>query len=105
MLFGTKIARPDNGTAISYLATRVRYPYQRNLLNMVHVFNYIRGAKYIPLILSADSSGMLKCYIDGSYALHPNMREHTGGRLAMGRGLQISASRKKKLNTRISTES
>ena len=84
MLFGTKIARPDNGTAISYLATRVRYPYQSNWLNMVHVFNYIRGAKYIPLILSAENSGILKWFIDGSYVVHTNMRGHTGGGLTMG---------------------
>ena len=45
---------------------------------MVHLFKYARRKKYQPLILSVEKSGMLKCYIDESYAVHPNMRGRTG---------------------------
>jgi hypothetical protein len=44
-------------------------------------------------------------YIDASFALHPNMRSHTGGGLTMGRGFPIVNSTRQKLNTRSSTES
>jgi hypothetical protein len=43
--------------------------------------------------------------VDASFAVHPNMRGHTGGGLTMGRGFPISVSTKQKLNTRSSTES
>ena len=44
-------------------------------------------------------------YIDASFAVHPNMRGHTGGCMTMGRGFPISVSTKQKLNTKSSTES
>ena len=58
----------------------------------------------MPLILSADGSGILKWWVDASYAVHPNMRGHTGGSLSFGRGFPIVGSTKQKLNTRSSTE-
>ena len=59
----------------------------------------------LPLILSASGSGILKWWIDASFAVHPNMRGHTGGGISMGRGMPIVTSTKQKLNTRSSTES
>jgi hypothetical protein len=44
-------------------------------------------------------------YVDASFAVHPNMRSHTGGGLTMGRGFPIVASWKQQLNTKSSTES
>ena len=45
-------------------------------------------------------------YVDASFAVHPNMRSHTGGVFTMGRGFPINiSSTKQKLNTRSSTES
>ena len=83
MLFNTKRAWPDIVTDISYLTTRVSDPYQSDCLKMVHLFKYVRGAKYLPLILSAENNGIIKWYIDGSHAVHPNMRGHTRGGLIM----------------------
>ena len=58
----------------------------------------------LPLILSANGSGILKWWVDASFAVHPNMRGHSGGGLSMGRGFPIVSSTKQKLNTRSSTE-
>jgi hypothetical protein len=104
-LFATKRARPDTGTSISFLTTRVREPDTDDWSKMVHLMKYIRGTKDMPLILSANGSGILKWWVDGSFAVHPNMRGHTGGGLSMGRGFPITSSSKQKLNTRSSTES
>ena len=71
---------------------------------MVHLLEYVRGTKYVSLILSSYNSGMLKWYIDGSNVVNPNMRVDTGGGLTMGQGYPISVSRNQKLNTRSSTE-
>ena len=105
VLFATKRARPDTATSISYLTTRVREPDKQDWGKMVHLMKYIRGTKDLVLTLSADGSGILKWYVDGSFTVHPNMRGHTGGGLTMGTGYPISASTKQKLNTRSSTES
>jgi hypothetical protein len=66
---------------------------------------YLRGDRDRPLVLGADNNGLLMWYVDASFAVHPNMRGHTGGGLTMGRGFPISVSTKQKLNTRSSTES
>ena len=66
---------------------------------------YIKGTIYLPPTLSANEVGMLKCYVDGSYGVHPNMRGCSGGGISMGTGFPISSSMKKKLNTRSLTES
>ena len=105
ILFATKRARPDTGTAISYLTTRVREPDEQDWAKLMHLNQCIRSTRQLPLILSADGSGVLKWFVDGSYTVHPNMRGHTGGSLTMGRGYPLSASTKQKLNTRSSTES
>ena len=44
-------------------------------------------------------------WIDASYAVHPNMRGHTGATMSMGNGLVYSGSWKQKMVTRSSMES
>jgi hypothetical protein len=105
ILFATKRTRPDTGTAISFLMTRVREPGKDDWRKLSHLMRYLRATEDLPLILSADGTGVLEWYVDGSYTVHPNMRGHTGGGLTMGRGYPISASKKQKMNTRSSTES
>jgi hypothetical protein len=68
------------------------------------MMKHIRGTKKLPLILSASGSGMLKWWIDASFAAHPDTRGHAGGGLPMGRGFPIVNSTKQKLNTRSSTQ-
>jgi hypothetical protein len=58
----------------------------------------------MPLILSANGSSILKWLLDASFAVHPNMRGHSGGGLSLGNGFPILSSTKQKLNTRSSTE-
>jgi len=104
MLYATKRARPDTCTAIAFLTTRVRAPDKDDWAKLVHLMKYIRGTRTLPLILSANGSGLLKWWIDASFAVHPNMRGHSGGGLSLGRGFPIVGSTKQKLNTRSSTE-
>jgi hypothetical protein len=103
-LYSTKQARPDTCTAITFLTTRVRAPDKDDWNKLVHLMRYIRGTRTMPLILSANRSGILKCWVDASFAVHPNMRGHSGGGLSLGGGFPIVSSTKQKLNNRISTE-
>jgi hypothetical protein len=104
-LYTTKRARPDTCTAVAFLTTRVRAPDKDDWTKLVHLMKYIRGTLELPLILSADGTGILKWHVDASFAVHPNMRGHSGGGLTLGRGFPIVGSTKQKLNTRSSTES
>jgi hypothetical protein len=104
-LYATKRARPDTCTAISFLTTRVREPDKDDWKKLTHLMRYIRGTRKMPLILSADGTHILKWWVDASFAVHPNMRGHSGGGLSMGRGFPDMGSSKHKMNTRSSTES
>jgi hypothetical protein len=103
-LYATKRARPDTCTAIAFLTTRVREPDKDYWTKFVHLMRYIRGTRTMPLILSANGSGILKWWVDASFDVNPNMRGHSGGGLSLGRGFPIVSSTKQKLNTRSSTE-
>lgn len=104
-LYATKRARPDTCTLIAFLTTQVREPDVDDWVKLAHLIKYIRGTKELPLILSADGSGVIKWWVDGSFAVHPNMRGHTGAGLSLRRGFPITTSTKQKLNTRSSTKS
>jgi hypothetical protein len=58
----------------------------------------------MPLILSVNGSHILKWWVDASFAVHPNLRGHSGIGLSLGRGFPVVGSTKQKLNTRSSTE-
>jgi hypothetical protein len=47
---------------------------------------------------------LVEWYGDGSFRVHPNMRGHTGGGLALGKGFPIATSNKQKINTHSSTQ-
>ena len=44
-------------------------------------------------------------FVDVSFAVHKDMRSHTGGGISFGRGVLLGRSTKQKLNTTSSTES
>ena len=70
-----------------------------------HLIEYFRATVNLPFILGADGTGILNWYVNASFAVHANMRGHTGGVLTMGQGCPIVSSTKHKINTRSSTES
>jgi hypothetical protein len=88
-LYATKRARPDTYTAIAFLATRVHEPDKDDWTKLVHLMRYIRSTCTMPLLLSANGSGTLKWWVDASFVVHPNMRDHSGGGLSLGRGFPI----------------
>jgi hypothetical protein len=104
-LYVSKRVRPDVSTAIAFLTTRVRAPDVDDWRMLSCLMEYLRVDRFHPLILSTNGSGVLMWYVDASFAVHPNMRSHTGGRMTMGRGFLIVSSTKQKLITRSSTES
>ena len=56
-------------------------------------------------IIGANSLQDIYTWIDASYAVHANMRGHTGGAISMGYGVIHARAGKQKINTKSSTES
>jgi hypothetical protein len=103
-LFACKQARPDIMTAIAFLTTRVSNPDIDDWKKLKRVINYLRGTKDLVLKLSADKNMIPKWSIDVAYAVHKDMRSHTGSSLTLGKGGVNNSSIKQKINTRSSTE-
>jgi hypothetical protein len=103
-LFACKRARPDISPAIAYLTTRVRAPNQDDWAKLVRMMRYLKQTSKDCLTLKADGTGDLKWYVDASFAVHPDLRSHTGATMTMGAGAITSISRKQGMNSRSSTE-
>ena len=68
------------------------------------MMKFLKRTKDDVLTLSANNLSVTKWYADASFAVHPDMKSHTGITMTMGEGAVMSSSRKQKLNTRSSTE-
>ena len=67
---------------------------------------YLRATIHLPLIIGLNDSGNMTWIIDASFAVHMDMKSHTGYCLTLGAGSPISGSYlHKKLNMRSLTES
>ena len=104
LLFLCKRARPDIQTAVAFLTTRVKGPDVDDYKKLRRVMRYLRATKDMPLTLEADHTHVLKWWVDASYAVHPDMKGHTGGLLSMGKGAVYGTSKGHKMVTRSSTE-
>ena len=104
-LFLTKRARQDVHPAISFLCTRVRAPTQEDWSKLSRMIKFLNTTAEDCLILRADGSNIIKWSLDSSFAVHPDMKSHTGATMTLGKGTIQSTSTKQKVNTRSSTES
>ena len=104
LLFLCKRARPDVQTPIAFLCTRVKKPDRDDYKKLARVMKYLRGTLRMPLTLEANQANIVKWWVDASFAVHPDMRSHTGGVMTLGRGAIYSTSTRQKLNTRSFTE-
>ena len=104
LLFVCKRTRPDIQTAIAFLSTRVRAPDRDDYKKLTRVIRYLRSCPEMNLTLEANNALVIKWYVDGSFAVHPDMKSHTGATMIIGKGSTYSTSQKQKINTRSSTE-
>jgi hypothetical protein len=77
---------------------------QSDYRKLTRVIKYLRLTISIPLVLGWDGSGQLKWSVDASFAIHKDMRSHTGAVLSLGQGALMSMSLKQKINTKSSIE-
>jgi hypothetical protein len=104
-IYVAKRVRPDISLSIAFLTTRVKGTNIDDWRKLCHLVEYLCSMRGLPLILAANGTGVLSWYVDASFAVHTDMRGHTGGAMTMGRGFPLDKSTKHRLNTRSSTES
>jgi hypothetical protein len=104
LMFLCKRARPDTQTAVAFLCTRVKAPDHDDYKKLGRVMKYLRGTIDMPLTLEANNLHIIKRWVDASYAVHPDMKSHTGGMMTLGKGATYGTSTQQKINTKSSTE-
>ena len=105
LLYICKRARPDIEPAVSFLCTRVSCPDGDDWIKLARVLNFLRKTINDVRIFGATSLDTLWTWVDAAYAVHPDMKGHTGGVMSLGHGVVHSRSSKQKINTKSSTES
>lgn len=104
LLFLMKRVRPDIQTAVAFQCTRVKGPDFDDYKKLTRTMKYLRGSKNLPLVLEADDSNGIKWWVDGAFAVHQDMKSHTGGVMSLGKGAAYATSTPQKLNTKSSME-
>ena len=102
LLYVFRRTRQDIQTAVVFLCTRVKNPDEDDYKKSKRVIQYLRDTKNITLTIKPNNSP--KWWVDSSYAVHPDMKSHTGIFMTIGKGGTYTASCKQMLNTKSSTE-
>ena len=104
-LYIAKRARPDLQVAVAFLCKRVKCLNVGDWKKLGRLVRYVRATIHLPLIVGSDGTGNMVWSIDASFAVHMDMKNHTGYCLTLGIGSTISGSSTQKVNTRSSTDS
>ena len=104
LLFATKRARPNLQVCIAFLCIRFKAPTEEDYAKLGRVITYLSETIHLPLVIGADSSGIMTWNVDASFAVHPDCKSHTGASLTLGHGSLLSLSCKQKINTKSSNE-
>ena len=104
-MFLVKRARPDMEPGFGFLSTRVRNPAKQDMKKLTKLLGYLKTTVNDVLTLEADDLGILYWHVDASFAVHHDMKSHTGSVFTLGKGAIASSSTKQKINARSTTES
>ena len=104
LLYVALRGRPDILLAVVFLVSRVSKATLQDQAKLKRLLEYLYGTYDLPLILGADDIHTLYTFVDASYAVHEDMKSHTGGVITLGRGGIASKSAKQKLVTKSSME-
>ena len=58
------------------------------------MIKYLNGTNKKYLTMSADDLKLVKWYVEASFTVHPDLKNHTGAIMTMGHGAMQSVSRK-----------
>ena len=86
LMFLAQRARPDIRTAVAFLSTRVNKSDKDDYKKLARVMKYLRDTADMPLTLEANSPLTVKWWVDASFAVHHDMKGHTGASMSLRRG-------------------
>ena len=104
LLYLGKRVRPDILVAVSFLCKRVQKPNECDLEKLKRVVQYIRSTREMGIVLEASNCISVNASVDCSFAVHDDMKSHTGYTVGIGKGPVCSKSNTQRLNTKSSTE-
>ena len=104
LLYVSQRGRMDIQLAIAFLCSRVSCSTAEDWDKLRRILQYIKGLLDMYRIIGADDLSKMMTWVDASYAVHRDMKSHTGGVISFGTGAVMSKSTKQKLNTKSSTE-
>ena len=73
-------------------------------IQLKRFLEYVKGSIYYVYTMWAESLNKMQSWIDAAYAVHPDMKSHTGGITYFGAGVFMRKSTKQTLNIKSSTE-
>jgi hypothetical protein len=79
LLFLCKRARPDIQTAVAFLTMQVKCPDADDYKKLGRVIKYLWGTPDLALTLEGNDTRIIKWWEDASFAVHTDMKSHTGG--------------------------
>ena len=104
LLYLSKRARPDILTAVAFLTKRVLKPQKDDYEKLIRMNQYVRGTKHMGITFEVFEPIHVIAYIDASFAIHPDMKSHTGSVITLGKGAIYVKSGTQRLMTKSSTE-
>jgi hypothetical protein len=91
--------------ALAFLATRVQAPTVQDQRKLERVLRFVNSHRDVMLVLRFTEDMQVELYIDAAFAVHKDMRSHTGSAMRIGTGGMFAwRSVKQKLTTKSSTE-
>ena len=90
--------------AVALLCKIVHKPENDDYKKLSLTLKYLCTAAGRPLILGMDGTNTVSWWADGAFAIHNDMKIHTGAYMSSGIGAAYTSSSKQTLNMRSSTE-
>jgi hypothetical protein len=76
------------------MATRVTEPDEGDWKKLVKLMDYLKATKDDVPCMSADDTSTIKWHVDAAFAVHKDMKSHTGATMTLGFGTMCSISTK-----------
>jgi hypothetical protein len=90
--------------AVNFLCTRVTQPTEDDKKKLDRILGYLNTTADLGIILRPNSVLSVETYCDASYAVHADLKGHTGIYVTLGTGPVFVKSCKQKINSKSSTE-
>ena len=100
-----KRGKSDLETSISFLCSRMSCSTEQDWIKLKRTLRFLNCTIRDERIIGIDDITKIHTYSDASYAVHNNMRSHTGDLMIPGGGVVHSRSPKQKLDSKSSIES